>query len=108
MSPLTATIAALGLLAAGYAVGRIRPWDRLDNYLWRKLTFGGTWTRSKPRMAAIACLHALVRPLVTAGILRQMWRDRGQSPKPTHSPAIRITGPRIPNHRVNEEQEATE
>lgn len=104
MSSLTA--AALGLLAGigvGYAVGRLRPWGRLDTYLWRQFTFGGTWTRSKPRQAAIALLHALVRPVVTVSILRQMWRERNQPPKPTRSPAVRITGPRIPDHRIDEE-----
>ena len=103
MNPLTTTAAALGLLAAGYTLGRIRPWDRLDTYVWRQFTFGGTWTRSKPRQAAIAVLHALVRPLVTVSILRQMWRDRGQPPKPARSPAVRINRPRIPDHRVDEE-----
>jgi hypothetical protein len=103
MNALTVTAAVTAGLAVGYLLGRIRPWDRLDTFVWRQFAFGGPWTRTKPRQAVIAVLHALVRPLVTLSILRQMWRERGQPPKPTRSPAVRVTGPRIPDHRVDEE-----
>lgn len=91
MSPLTAAVlGALAGIAVGYTLGRLRPWHRLDTYVWRQFTFGGTLTRSKPRQAVLSLLHALVRPAATAGILRQMWRERNQPPKPTRSPAVRV------------------
>lgn len=37
MSPLVAVCAAIGLTAAGYLLGRVRPLSRLDAWAWRQV-----------------------------------------------------------------------
>jgi hypothetical protein len=78
-------ILLLAALAVGYTVGRLRPWDRLDTWVWRRFTFGGTWTRSKPQRLLTIAAHVLVRPRVSLDI----WRHRHDPPTP-RSPALQI------------------
>lgn len=89
MNPLLPAAA----LAAGYLLGRWRPLDQLDTWVWRRLTFGGPWTRSKPQQALTLAAHAVVRPATTVRI----WRHR-HDPPPGRSPAVQIrrTGDREP------------
>lgn len=77
---ITATVA----LAAGYLLGRVRPWDRLDTWVWRQFTFGGTWFRTKPRQVVLLVAHALARPAATWDI----WRHRHDPKPPDRSPAL--------------------
>ncbi|MFJ3043653.1 hypothetical protein [Streptomyces tendae] len=99
MTPLTATAAALVLVAAGYALGRYRPYQRLGNWANWQLRFHlNRWT-SRPRQAALFGLLLLTDPVRTVNA----WRHR-KDPPPRRSPAVRINGPRIPDHTVNEER----
>lgn len=71
----------------GYVLGRIRPLDRLDTWVWRQLAFGGPWLLgSKPRQAVLLAVHALVRPAATW----RVWRHR-HDPLPKRSPAPTIS-----------------
>jgi hypothetical protein len=79
------TTLLLAALAFGYAIGRLRPWDRLDTWVWRRVTFGGTWTRSKPQQILTIAAHIVVRPLVSLDI----WRHR-HDPPPRKSPPVRV------------------
>lgn len=63
-------------LVAGYITGRVRPLDRLDTWVWRRLTFGGKWTRSKPQQVLTLAVHVVVRPVATVRI----WRHRNDPP----------------------------
>lgn len=88
-------ITAVVALATGYVLGRLRPLDRLDTWVWRQFTFGGPWlTGTKPRQAVLMAAHAIVRPAVTWDV----WRRRKEPlPDPTRrSPAIRINPALIP------------
>ncbi|MFH8752976.1 hypothetical protein ACH4GK_17725 [Streptomyces rimosus] len=70
------------LLTAGYALGRIRPWDRLDTWVRRRLTFGGTWTRTRRGRLFILTAHALVYPAATV----HAWRHRHDPPPGRSAP----------------------
>jgi hypothetical protein len=50
--------------------------------VWRRFTFGGSWTRSKPQTFLTLVTHALVRPGVTIHI----WRHRNDPPPPKAPP----------------------
>ncbi|MFB7867312.1 hypothetical protein [Streptomyces sp. NPDC056069] len=83
---LTATIAAV-TFAAGYVLGRVRPWDRLDTWVWRRFTFIGGWTQSKTQVVLTIAAHVLVRPRASLRI----WRRRHEPPQPSRSPAVKFT-----------------
>ncbi|MFI9079155.1 hypothetical protein ACIGW8_22245 [Streptomyces sioyaensis] len=75
-------ILAAAALATGYTLGRLRPWDRLDTWVWRRLTFGGRWTRTRRGQVIVLAAHALVRPAATV----HAWRHR-HDPPPGRAPA---------------------
>ncbi|WP_019548444.1 hypothetical protein [Streptomyces sulphureus] len=77
-------IAAL-LLVGALAVGRLRPYDRLDTWVWRRLTFGGKWTRTRRGQLLVLVAHAIARPAATARI----WRHR-HDPPPRRSAPLRV------------------
>ncbi|MFJ8727689.1 hypothetical protein [Streptomyces sp. NPDC093269] len=105
MSPLTAMAAALGLLAAGYAIGRYNPGPRLLSWAedatspgWRTWKF---WPAAPVVLVALAWVWT-VHPRRTLANVRA-WRE----PVRPRGPALEFRSPRIPDHRVNEEQEPT-
>lgn len=65
-------LVAAAALVAGYLLGRVRPINRLDTWVWRQFTFGGPWLTTRPRQAVLLAVHALVRPAVTWDI----WQHR--------------------------------
>ncbi|MEU7597316.1 hypothetical protein AB0B79_30430 [Streptomyces sp. NPDC039022] len=69
-------LAAAALLAAGYALGRVRPWDRLDAWVWRRFVLGGPWTHTRRGQLVTLAAHALVRPAATV----RAWRHRHDPP----------------------------
>lgn len=78
--------AVLAALAAGYILGRVRPWDRLGTWVWRRFTFMGAWTQSKPQTALTIAAHVLVRPRTSYDI----WRRRNDPQLPERAPALRF------------------
>lgn len=61
-TPILAAVASAAVIV-GYLLGRIRPLDRLDTWVWRQMAFGGPWlTGSKPRQAVLLAAHALNQP----------------------------------------------
>jgi hypothetical protein len=63
---MTAALLALAAAVIGYLLGRARPLDRLDTWVWRQFTFGGRWLLgSKPRQIVLLAAHAIVRPAAT-------------------------------------------
>ena len=87
MSPLITAAAALGLLAAGYALGRIRPYDRLADWADWQLRFHLDRWVSRPRQLALFLLLLITDPPRTI----HAWRHR-KDPPPPRSPAVRICG----------------
>jgi hypothetical protein len=98
VSPLTIAAAAVGLLAAGYAIGRYRPWIRLADWTEWQLRFHlDRWT-SRPQQAALFTLLLITDTRRTL----HAWKHRHDPPL-RRSPAVRINGPHIPDHRADEE-----
>jgi len=102
VSPLTAAAATLGLLAAGYAVGRYRPARRASDWAhWQ--TYGTRQPHRNARWWAvwtILSVENLGWLVVHPRQGWQAWKHRNDPPPP-RSPAVRINGPRIPDHTAN-------
>ncbi|MEU1078182.1 hypothetical protein ABZ404_36955 [Streptomyces sp. NPDC005878] len=79
--PVALTLAAL---AAGYLLGRTRPWDHLDTWVWRRIAFGGTWTQSRWQTYLTFAVHTVVRPRKTWNA----WRHRHDAPKERPAPPL--------------------
>lgn len=85
MNLLTAVAAALALLAAGYAIGRYRPYEKLADWTDWQLRFHlDRWT-SRPRQVALFTLLLITDPVRTV----YGWRHR-HDPLPSRSPAVQI------------------
>jgi len=82
---MTALWVALVSLAVGYLLGRVRPWDRLDTWVWRRMTFGGPWAQSRPQVYLTFCVHAFVRP----GMTLRAWQHR-HDPPPTRGLPVQV------------------
>lgn len=87
---MAAALLAAAALAVGYVLGRVRPWDRLDTWVWRRLAFGGAWTRSRPQQVLTLVVHVLVRP-------RASWNSwRRNDPPSAPVPPVRVRDLREP------------
>jgi hypothetical protein len=102
---LTAAAAALGLLAAGYTLGRLQPARRASDWAnWQHqgrrptgLRYAAVWTI----LSAENITWLLTHPVQGW----HAWQHRNDPPQP-RGPALEFRSPVIPDHRVNEEQEA--
>ncbi|MFE1878051.1 hypothetical protein ACFW9N_45690 [Streptomyces sp. NPDC059496] len=64
---LTAVVA----LAAGYLLGRLRPWRRLGDWAADQVRFTGTWVRGGAgQQAAVVLAHAVTAPHTSWRIMR--------------------------------------
>lgn len=80
-------------LATGYTLGRLRPLDRLDTWVWRQMAFVGPWmTGTKARQLVLFTAHGIVRPAATW----HAWRHRNDPPPP-RSPAVTFRTPGDPD-----------
>jgi hypothetical protein len=91
VNPWTVTAAALGLLAAGYALGRIRPAHRLSDWAhWQ--TYGPRQRRRNARYWAVWTVLSTENLgwLVTHPVQGwHAWQHRNDPPPP-RSPAVRV------------------
>jgi hypothetical protein len=89
VSALILAAALAGAAAAGYTVGRLRPWERLACWADWNLNAGHSrWLATRPRQAVLATAFVLTQPRTAAWAFRHR-NDPPQSPPP-RSPAIRI------------------
>jgi hypothetical protein len=100
-----ATVAAvLGLLGVGYALGRLRPAQRVSDWAnWKK--YDQSMRRHSARWWAVWAVLSAENLGWLLAHPRQgwdAWKHRNDPPPP-RSPAVRINEPRIPDHRVDEE-----
>jgi hypothetical protein len=78
-------LAAIALLAVGYVLGRLRPYQRLGDWADWQLRFHlDRWT-SRPRRAALFSLLLITDPVPAIDV----WRHRKDPPTP-RSPATQI------------------
>ncbi|MGV9803901.1 hypothetical protein ACWDTP_38270 [Mycobacterium sp. NPDC003449] len=78
-----ALLAAAVLLAAGYALGRIRPWDRLATWANWEVRFHLDRWATRPRQTALFVLLLMTDPIGTV----RAWRHRHDPPAPRSAPA---------------------
>ncbi|WP_367138923.1 MULTISPECIES: hypothetical protein [Streptomyces] len=81
---MTELLIAAITLATGYLLGRARPLDKLDTWVWRRCTFGGPWVHSRPQRLLTVAALALVRP----GEALHAWRHRHDPPPPRSAPLV--------------------
>jgi hypothetical protein len=63
------TIAAIAL-AAGYPLGRLRPWQRLGNWAADQVRHAGTWARGGTgRQTVVVLAHAVTTPRTSRRIM---------------------------------------
>ncbi|WDM16528.1 hypothetical protein J3S85_36605 [Streptomyces lavenduligriseus] len=78
-------IAAVAL-AAGYLLGRLRPWQRLGNWATDQVRFTGTWVRGGAgRQAVVVLVHAVTAPRTSWRIMRAPATD-APVPAPVRDP----------------------
>ncbi|MET9294836.1 hypothetical protein [Streptomyces sp. NPDC003077] len=64
-------VTAVVALAAGYLLGRLRPWRRLGNWAADQVRFTGAWARGGAGRQAVAVLaHAVTAPRTSRRIMR--------------------------------------
>ncbi|WP_435271327.1 hypothetical protein [Streptomyces sp. 1222.5] len=69
-------VTAAAALAAGYLLGRLRPWQRLSDWAADQVRFTGTWVRGGAgRQAVVALAHAVTAPRTSWHILRAPGTD---------------------------------
>ncbi|MGW1134243.1 hypothetical protein [Streptomyces griseoluteus] len=58
-------------VAAGYLLGRLRPWQRLGDWAADQVRFTGTWVRGgTARQAVVVLTHAVTAPRTSWRIMR--------------------------------------
>ena len=64
-------VTAAAALAAGYLLGRLRPWQRLGDWAADQVRFTGAWVRgSAGRQAVVVLAHAVTAPRTSWHIMR--------------------------------------
>ncbi|MFJ7497377.1 hypothetical protein ACIQZB_40920 [Streptomyces sp. NPDC097727] len=62
---------AAAALAAGYLLGRLRPWQRLGDWATDQVRFTGAWARGGAgRQAVVVLVHAVTAPRTGWRIMR--------------------------------------
>lgn len=80
---LTHALAGLALLAVGYLIGRVRPYERLADWTNWQLRFGIDRWVSRPRQVVLFTLLLLTDTRRTV----HAWRHR-KDPEPERAPAM--------------------
>ncbi|MFF8495132.1 hypothetical protein ACF06O_30305 [Streptomyces albidoflavus] len=64
-------VTAVAALAAGYLLGRLRPWQRLGDWAAGQVRFTGAWARGGAgRQAVLVLAHAVTPPRTSWRVLR--------------------------------------
>ncbi|MGO4634919.1 hypothetical protein AB4225_28930 [Streptomyces sp. 2RAF24] len=73
-------------LAAGYLLGRLRPWQRLGDWAAYQVRHAGTWARGGTgRQAVVVLAHAVTAPRTSWRIIRTPATD-APVPVPVRDP----------------------
>ncbi|MEU7038855.1 hypothetical protein ABZ958_35070 [Streptomyces sp. NPDC046237] len=73
-------------LAAGYLLGRLRPWQRLGDWAADQVRFTGAWVRGgAARQAVVVLVHAVTAPRTSWRIMRAPATET-RAPTPVRDP----------------------
>ncbi|MFF1545967.1 hypothetical protein [Streptomyces sp. NPDC058291] len=79
-------VTAAAALAAGYLLGRLRPWQRLGVWATDQVRFTGAWVRGGAgRQAVVVLVHAVTAPRTSWRIMRAPANET-QAPTPVRDP----------------------
>ncbi|WP_329169468.1 hypothetical protein OG709_35960 (plasmid) [Streptomyces sp. NBC_01267] len=79
-------VTATAALAAGYLLGRLRPWRRAGDWAADQVRFTGTWVRGgSVRQAVVVLVHVVTAPRTSWRIMRAPAADT-PVPAPVHDP----------------------
>ncbi|MFP3119978.1 hypothetical protein [Streptomyces sp. Iso 434] len=79
-------VTAAAALAAGYLLGRLRPWQRLGDWAADQVRHAGTWARGGAgRQAVVVLAHAVTAPRTSWRIMRAPATET-QAPVPVRDP----------------------
>lgn len=68
---MNAAMLLAAALAAGYLLGRHRPWTSLSHWAWCQFMLGGAWARgAAPRRWLLAAAFTATHPVASAELLR--------------------------------------
>jgi hypothetical protein len=64
-------VTPVAALAAGYLLGRLRPWQRLGGWVADRVRFTGAWVRGgTARQAVVVLAHAVTAPRTSWRLMR--------------------------------------
>ncbi|MFF9089910.1 hypothetical protein ACF1BE_26550 [Streptomyces sp. NPDC014991] len=73
-------------LAAGYLLGRLRPWQRAGDWAADQVHFTGTWVRGgSGRQAVVVLVHVVTAPRTSLRIMRAP-NTETRAPAPVRDP----------------------
>ncbi|MFG3498745.1 hypothetical protein [Streptomyces sp. NPDC047928] len=79
-------VTAAAALAAGYLLGRLRPWQRLGDWAADQVRFTGAWVRGgTARQAVVVLAHAVTAPRTSWRIMRTPATET-RTPTPVRDP----------------------
>ncbi|MES4909436.1 MULTISPECIES: hypothetical protein [unclassified Streptomyces] len=79
-------VIAVVALAAGYLLGRLRPWQRLGDWAADQVRFTGAWLRGGAgRQAVVVLAHSVTAPRTNWRIMRAPVSDT-KTPTPVRDP----------------------
>ncbi|MFF4935117.1 hypothetical protein ACFY2H_40715 [Streptomyces griseofuscus] len=79
-------VTAAAALAAGYLLGRLRPWQRLGDWAADQVRITGAWVPGgAARQAVVVLVHAVTAPRTSWRIMRAPANET-QAPTPVRDP----------------------
>ncbi|WP_395372946.1 hypothetical protein OHU45_37520 [Streptomyces tubercidicus] len=83
---MAVVVTAAAALAAGYLLGRLRPWRRAGDWAADQVRFAGTWARGGTvRQAVVVLVHVVTAPRTSWRIMRTPAADT-RVPAPVRDP----------------------
>ena len=71
-SAVVAVVMVGAALAAGYLLGRLRPWVRLGDWVVDQIRYEGSWVRAgRAGQAVVLLVHGLIAPRATWQFIRR-------------------------------------
>ncbi|TXC99778.1 hypothetical protein [Streptomyces sp. ISID311] len=78
-------VTAAAALAAGYLLGRLRPWRRLGDWAVDQVRFTGAWARDGAGRQVVVLVHAVTAPRTSWRVMRAPATET-RAPAPVRDP----------------------